>query len=552
MRQLLIILLMIASGCPVIKAQNLSDMDAIMALSGSDDPLEMDSDEVEKLEHLLTDPLRLNSASESHLRSCGLFSSYQVAVITDYISEHGPIRSMMEMSLLDGFGEDFVRKLAPFIILESGKTMNMISGKGVRHDVATRGGLIWREDTGFDGNYALKFRVDYPSRFTASFASSRKSGSFSWHFKSIPMNLTIGDFYARFGQGLVLWSNSFMNNLTSPETFMKKPSGITQPWSFTGDNAVTGIAADYEVGKCKISVIADLSDLVTAVNIAWYCRNGHASVTNHVDFPRTGNDPQIAVMTGLDAAFCIRGVNVFGEVAYGWLKRLTSMVAGTRFKAGESVDMAIQLRALDKEEYGAAMSGNYRFGKKLPSVGTLSIDFVHYPVSKEEGEAYSLQLKSQFLWEVSLAEQWTVKLRLSERIRTWGLPFRTDIRSDLIYSFLPFSISMRVNVLSCDKVGVLSYLDGGYKGDKVSLYLRQGVFLIDDWDDRIYVYERDAPGSFNAPAMYGRGLWSAVTASWNAARFLRLYIRASFTGYPFMEKKKPGKAELKLQLQYRF
>jgi hypothetical protein len=111
---------------------------------------------------------------------------------------------------------------------------------------------------------------------------------------------------------------------------------------------------------------------------------------------------------------------------------------------------------------------------------------------------------------------------------------------------------LRFNILNCEHTGFLSYAEGSYAGPVLSLHLRQGFFRIDDWDDRIYVYERDAPSSFNVPAMYGRGVWTAMTASWKASAFLKIYARASFIGYPFMEKKKPGKAELKLQLQYRF
>ena len=111
---------------------------------------------------------------------------------------------------------------------------------------------------------------------------------------------------------------------------------------------------------------------------------------------------------------------------------------------------------------------------------------------------------------------------------------------------------MRLNVLNCDKTGVLSFAEVGRKGENLTAYLRQGIFFIDDWDDRIYVYERDAPGSFNVPAMYGRGLWTSLMASARINSSLRLYSRASYVCYPFMEKKKPGKAELKLQLQWRF
>ena len=154
--------------------------------------------------------------------------------------------------------------------------------------------------------------------------------------------------------------------------------------------------------------------------------------------------------------------------------------------------------------------------------------------------------------EMIFSDSWTMKVRLTERIRTWGHPFRTDARADVTYLSDPFMASMRVNVLNCDGTGILSYIEGGIKRPELALYLRQGIFFIDDWDDRIYVYERDAPGSFNVPAMYGRGVWTSLAASSRIVHTLRVYARASYVCYPFMEKKKPGKAELKLQLQYRF
>jgi hypothetical protein len=87
----------------------------------------------------------------------------------------------------------------------------------------------------------------------------------------------------------------------------------------------------------------------------------------------------------------------------------------------------------------------------------------------------------------------------------------------------------------------------------MSIYLRQGLFFVDDWEDRIYVYERDAPGSFNVPAMYGRGWFVSAVASARMSRMMRLYARASYVGYQFMpyEKRKPGKAELKLQAVFK-
>ena len=75
---------------------------------------------------------------------------------------------------------------------------------------------------------------------------------------------------------------------------------------------------------------------------------------------------------------------------------------------------------------------------------------------------------------------------------------------------------------------------------------------MDNWDDRIYAYERDVPGAYNSPAFYGRGMWSSFIASWKPAEWCKLYLRAGVTIYPFMEEKKPGKAELRFQSVFDF
>ena len=78
--------------------------------------------------------------------------------------------------------------------------------------------------------------------------------------------------------------------------------------------------------------------------------------------------------------------------------------------------------------------------------------------------------------------------------------------------------------------------------------------MADHWDDRIYVYEYDAPGNFNVPAYYGRGVWTAGVLFLKLSRAFRLYVRASSIAYPFdlSQKKKPGRTELKLQTVFRF
>ena len=540
---------------PYLMGQNLTREDAVLRFLGSDDLHEYDADEVENLENLFDDPIRINIVSENDLRSSGVFTAYQAAVIADYIGRHGPIHSLLELSLLDGLGEGFVSKAAPFISLSAQSN----ASSRVRNELAVRSVARWQESTGSDVSYGLKYRIRSGERLSATVAASRSygdgswlpsafSGSFAWKSGRMPVSVVAGDFNARFGQGLTLWNNSFINTLTGPDSFMKRPSGITQPWSFTGNGAMTGLAVEAGAGHWLVSSMAvfpglkdAMPDFMPAFNLAWYGRSGQISMTTMVSLPLTGRTTVTAAKTGLDAAFCICGVNVFGEVSYDWLIKNPSVLAGTRFRMGERTDMAVQARAFVNDLYGLACCGAHAFG-------TSDLTWVVDAVSNSSG----LQVKGLMTYEKVFGSNWKLRLRLSERIRTYGLPFRTDARADVVYTAGNWYSSVRLNVLTCDGIGLLSYVEGGHSGKRLTAYIRQGIFFIDDWDDRIYVYERDAPGSFNVPAMYGRGLWTSITASFSPTSWLRMYARACSTCYPFMEKKKLGKAELKLHLQWRF
>jgi hypothetical protein len=118
-------------------------------------------------------------------------------------------------------------------------------------------------------------------------------------------------------------------------------------------------------------------------------------------------------------------------------------------------------------------------------------------------------------------------------------------------------LSLKGCAAACHSAGLswLAYVEPGYKIEtdrlRWSLYLRGTAFVVDDWEDRIYIYERDIRGAFSVPAYYGRGCsLSAVTSL--KVRKVTLGARAFATAYPGMAEKKPGKAGLKFQCMLTF
>ena len=541
-------------------AQEAEGIEAVMRFMGVDSPENFDPAEVERLEDFLERPLRINMVSQSRLQASGLLSPYQIASLSDYRVKYGNVMSYTELAAVDGFGPDAVQKLRPFISLECNQLHNDVMN--ARHDLAVKSAY---KATGMpiasDWSYGLKYRFR-TDRLTASIGTTKPyssgspwpqayTGSLSYDFRKT--RIIVGDFNARFGQGLALWSGAFMTSLSSPDAFMKKPSGISGTYSFTGSSALTGMAAEATAGCFKITALMavpggkemekrpDKVSLLPVANLTYLTRFGHASMT------------YAGSKASVDGAFCIKGVNVFSEAVYDFAERRPEVVCGTEFNASEKVRLASLARYCPKDSYQGAFSGAFKTSRP-DSEGTFSVDAVCYPLGKGKEESHSVQVKVLANWECALSPSLRMKIRLSERFRTWGSRFRTDMRADLSYAKGPWIMNMRLNALRCVRIGFVSYFEEGYKTSDMSVYLRQGLFFVDDWEDRIYVYERDAPGSFNVPAMYGRGWFASAVASARINRKIRLYVRASYTGYQFMphEKRKPGKAELKLQMIAKF
>ena len=587
MRRVLFVAVLSCLLCLNSFAQSSEDMENILKLAGYDSPEDMDEYEVERLCSYLEKPVRINRSSASFLRSCGLFSAYQTAALLDYMTRHGDVLSYSELSSVDGFNEDSVRLLSPFISLEGGDIhANGSGGRRPTCDVAVRTSLNSAEEA-VTGSYALKSRSTFGNNLSLSLSASGKydgspvpAGNISWEPARMPFRIMAGDFNARFGQGLALWNGMSMAGLSKVSSFLRSSSGISSSWSFTGSAAHTGIAGEYSFSRMRLSAFVAFPGIKTvgikgagvlpALNIGWFGRNMCVSLTHYLEtaYSDTGKAMYIPDMkTSADVAVCVRGVDIFSEIAFDWASMTPAALAGVRFPVGEDMKMASHLRyypdsfnpvrsaavrSVSKcsNEYGISLCCDYVPDSGRLS-GRLSVDSAYLPVSKAD-VAESIHVKVIADSEITLSESFTLKLKISERFRTWGRQFRTDVRADMEWSRSRFSIAGRLNVLKCAETGFLGYIEGGYRTERLSVYVRQLLFFIDNWDDRIYAYERDAPGSFSVPAFYGRGLNTAMTASWKFSRWGRVYVKGTMTSYPFMKKKKPGKAGLKLQFVFSF
>lgn len=613
-----IIIMLLNSIAFIGIAQTGSELELILRLTGCGAPEDIDAEDYERLSALLSRPLWINTAVEHEMASSGLFTQYQIASLADYRARHGDILSYTELAAVDGFGKEFTETIAPFVSLASRKGILTSEPAPFRGDVAVRSGAragsvtvpaegAWPES--MEWSYGMKLRLQSGKNvsFTGGISNDLSSsdavppaftGSLSAAFRKIRGKVVVGDFYARFGQGLALWNGMAMGILNSPSSFMRRPSGISVPWSFSGNMAHTGAAAEVAAGRFCISAFSALPGLkqaldksadisvIAGMNLAWQCRHGQVSLTHYAE----ASGPFSSARTGLadmktsaDLAFCLKGTDVFSEFAFDWASCRPAALAGTVFRAGEGVRLSAMARYYSpgyspsrsvaacstsacSNECGVTFAGEFSSGKWMTmrgqsglgssqkrTCGTFSADAALFPSGKLKNTNNNVQVQARMQTEHIVLAWLKISARAVLRYRDWGETFKADLRTDVSVVSGSWEASVRLNVTACTGFGLLGYAEGGYRAARTSVFLRQGFFRIDNWSDRIYVHERDAPGSFLVPAFYGRGWWTSAVCSWTCTKWLRIYARASCTAYPFMaaEKRKPGIAGLRLQCVFR-
>lgn len=575
-------------------AQSDERMKAILYLCGADSEEELDGQEVERFAMLASRPLEINLASRSRMVSSGLMSQYQVASLMDYRSRDGDVLSVSELAAVDGFGEEYANALKPFISFASnalpGQTES--GSKRLTHEALARSAV-----KGEAFNYGAKYRMNYGETLEFSSAARTKySDKDQFPPSAWSMNMTyygkrrlgkviIGDFNARFGQGLTLWSGMSMSGLSTSSSFSRRPSGLSPSWSWSGIGSHRGVAADLTAGRMVFSTFVSLPglrswcesgkpaeiSLMTGANVTRYSRNGQFSITGYcLTGPMNMSaEPQGGKLSG-DFRYSWRGVDYFGELAWDFAGESPGAVLGVVFPLGGDWKLSSAVHSYSSD-FGSDYSGGMRSWTKTSDEHGIAIGleksgaFLTTDLAVKDGDRSKRQVRVLFKLPLQLTGTSVLSIRITERFRPYEeiLKYRTGARCDLDWSSSGLSarygpadkpawkIRGRIEGLLCRSLAGLTYLEGGRKTDRFSAYLRGTIFIADTWDDRIYSYERDAPGNFTVPAYYGRG-WSLSAVAGCKFRFgkgktLKLYFRASAVAYSFMKEPKPSVSEAKIQ-----
>lgn len=551
------------AGCLCAQAQD----KGILALTGAADLEELDESEYERLEALAASPIPINSASLARLQSCGLFTRFQAASLMDYRSRSGDILSVSELALVDGFSRESAEALAPFLSLQATGKAGMPPGNLTHTDLLLRG--EWRD--GLIG-YGLKGRVEKEGRFLLSATARTQAAACpgapdTWsfnatrYFRKRSGKLIVGDFNARFGQGLALWNGFSLSSLTTVSSFARHPTGLSPAWSFSPDGPLRGMAADLDFRRLTVSAVAAFPGLrarmdgnpragltsVGALNVHWTGRSAEVSATAMAGAPLLSGSKAVTPPSRIAADFrwTPGQLGWFGEAAVdlksGALAGVGGLIWSPAYQKKVSVVARYYPLTFQPDMTGGVRAGTRCCGESGVAAGLqlpwlrFTADYARFPA-----KAYA-QLKILASAPLRFREMYSLTPRLQLRWREGRL--RQDYRLEAALDRLPWLIKLRMDAVRCVGTAWQTYAETGRKTERFSIYARAGLFKVDDWEDRIYVYERDTPGSFNVPARYGRGYNASLVAGLRWKRH-RLYLRIGGIRYV---TDKPGRSECRLQ-----
>ncbi len=582
---------------------------SIVILTGAQDIESVPESEMEKWWAMAASPVALNLENRAALESSGLMSMYQLASLLDYRASSGDILSVSELAAVDGFGEETAAAMAPFVSFASSAMPGKSSDWKPRpaNSLYVNASSKFKEPFGQDAedkfSWAVKYGVNASGRYSAGFAAKRYysdrsmlpssfSGYVALYGRRHSSEFVAGDFSLRFGQGLVLWNGFSMTGVPGVSSFWKRPVGISPSKALASSSNVRGLAACLDFGKVGVSVFTALPgvrewcengkelqlSVMPGVNVVWYSAHGQVSATAVCSMKKAAEELKAgeeAIALGrdwivplskfsADARFCVRGAEIFGEAALDICSMKPAATAGVMIPLGNDWRMAVSGRYIP-DGYDLTYSSPVRaFSGKNGETGCAAgVSFRKLEVTSDYAvrKGYGNQVKAlaKYVWEAGRSVE--IDSRLTERWRDYGSrSFWTDFRTDLRWSPGAMRTVVRGNAVITDGLSWLGYVEEGYAGRNGAVFLRGTLFMADDWDGRIYCYERDAPGGFNVPAYYGRGyalsLVSRLCFRFQVSRSaLRLYLRAAYSATPWskdVKTSRPASAELKVQVIYVF
>ncbi len=263
------------------------------------------TDITEHLIYLQKHPLNLNSAETEDLKNIYFLNDIQINNLLTYRQVYGNFLSINELFAIEGFTENCILRLMPYVTVMPVAERKKISPKEMikqgRNELYFRYQRIFEKQEGYSSisdsllhtnpnarylgspdklylRYGFEFYDDIHWGITAEkdageefFRGSRKNGFdfYSAHLFLKNINnlkaLAIGDYHLQFGQGLTMCSNLAFGKSAEATNVKKMSRGITPNSSANEFLFFRGIATTYQIGNFELSGFYSIRKLDAAI-----------------------------------------------------------------------------------------------------------------------------------------------------------------------------------------------------------------------------------------------------------------------------------------------
>lgn len=241
---------------------------------------------IEDLMNLVENPLPINVCSIEELSRLVFLSDFQVQSLWDYLQTNGPLLSVFEIQMINGFDQADILKMAPFISLSMPTDMDKLKNESWKghHEISIKSGTVIENSVGYQNlsdssktrylgsKYSMYTRYHYQSSDKVEWGliadkdpgeqffkgNNPKgfdyiSGYFSVSNVGKIKKLIIGDFDAGFGQGLTFWSSLSAGKSSDPLGIRKRARGLIKHSSANENTFLRGVGVTYQIKKVEIT-----------------------------------------------------------------------------------------------------------------------------------------------------------------------------------------------------------------------------------------------------------------------------------------------------------
>ncbi len=223
------------------------------------------------LRSLLEDPVALNSADEKEVSRLFFLTGFQVKILCEYVRKNGRILTIYEIANIPGFDQEITRMIMPFITLsgdirESGDTVRLhhtlltnIGFKPGNSDISSIGSplkMLMRYSLSAGKlSGGITIEKDQGEKFLSGHPPMPDylSVNIAWKGKGFFKRIIIGDYSARFGQGVALNTSALYGSSVSSTFNMSGRDEIKPHTSAEENNFFRGIAVVTGAARTDIS-----------------------------------------------------------------------------------------------------------------------------------------------------------------------------------------------------------------------------------------------------------------------------------------------------------